>query len=104
MGAEFLVSRVRELHVHTLIRVIWEFPRFCPFVPLHLPSVIPNSPALSLEKTKTETQNETNKQKNITVENGGQERRGDFAVREVKENSLSVLSFLFSPALLIMAL
>lgn len=84
--------------------MIWEFPRFCPFVPLHLLSVIPNSPALSLEKTKTEKQNETNKQKNITVENGGQERRGDFAVREVKENSLSVLSFLFSPTLLIMAL
>ena len=26
MGAEFLVSRVRELHRHTLIRAIGEFP------------------------------------------------------------------------------
>lgn len=52
MGTEFLVSRVRELHIHTLIRWIWEFPRVCQFVPVDLPSVITNSLTLSLKKEK----------------------------------------------------
>lgn len=68
MGTEFLVSRVRELHILTLIRWIWEFPRVCQFVPLDLPSVITNSLALSLGEKKTGGE-------------GGQERRGDFTVR-----------------------
>lgn len=34
MGAEFLVSGVKELHIHTLIRAIWEFP--CVSVNLYL--------------------------------------------------------------------
>ena len=41
MGTEFPVSRVRELHIHTLIRVIWEFPYVSVnLYLLDLPSVI----------------------------------------------------------------
>lgn len=69
MGTEFLVPRVRELHIHTLIRWIWEFPRVCQFVPLDLPSVITNSLALSLKKKK------------YWGGEGGQERKRDFTVR-----------------------
>lgn len=70
MGTEFPVSRVRELHIHTLIRVIWEFPYVSVnLYLLDLPSVIPIFFMISsaiIEK-KTEVAKRDHKGRDFTI-------------------------------------
>lgn len=71
MGTEFPVSRVRELHIHTLIRVIWEFPYVSVnLYLLDLPSVIPIFFMISsaiIEKKKTEVDKRDHKGRDFTI-------------------------------------
>ena len=71
MGTEFPVSRVRELHIHTLIRVIWEFPYVSVNLYLFdLPSVIPIFFMISsaiIEKKKTEVDKRDHKGRDFTI-------------------------------------
>lgn len=71
MGTEFLVSRVRELHIHTLIRVIWEFPYVSVnLYLLDLPSVIPVFFMISsaiIEKKTPEVDKRDHKGRDFTI-------------------------------------
>lgn len=71
MGTEFPVSRVRELHIHTLIRVIWEFPYVSVnLYLLDLPSVIAIFFMISsaiIEKKKTEVDKRDHKGRDFTI-------------------------------------
>lgn len=71
MGTEFPVSRVRELHIHTLIRAIWEFPYVSVnLYLLDLPSVIPIFFMISsaiIEKKKTEVDKRDHKGRDFTI-------------------------------------
>lgn len=71
MGTEFPVSRVRELHIHTLIRAIWEFPYVSVnLYLLDLPSVIAIFFMISsaiIEKKKTEVDKRDHKGRDFTI-------------------------------------